>query len=46
MSKVKKVKVVDTTKPEVTMRGQQEKIIYIGDTYNDEGATATDKYDG
>ena len=44
--KIKKVKVVDTTKPEVTMRGQQEKIIYIGDTYNDEGATATDKYDG
>ena len=43
---IKKVKVVDTTKPEITMRGQQEKIIYIGDTYNDEGATATDKYDG
>ena len=44
--KIKKVKVVDTTKPELTVTGQQEKLIYIGDQYNDEGATATDKYDG
>lgn len=43
---IKKVNVVDTTKPEMMVTGQQEKLIYVGDTYNDEGATATDKYDG
>lgn len=44
--KIKTVKVVDTTKPEMVIRGSQEKIVYVGDTYTDEGATATDKYDG
>ena len=32
--KIKKVKVVDTTKPELTVTGQQEKLIYIKYYYN------------
>lgn len=40
----RKVKVVDTTKPEITLQGN-EVTIYQNDTYNEPGYTATDNYD-
>ena len=40
----RKIKVVDTTKPEITLQGN-EVTIYQNDTYNEPGYTATDNYD-
>ena len=40
------VHVVDTTKPIITFKGINPANIYIGDFYNDDGATATDNVDG
>ena len=40
----RKVNVVDTTKPEITLQGN-EVTIYQNDTYNEPGYTATDNYD-
>ena len=40
----RKVKVIDTTKPEITLQGN-EVTIYQNDTYNEPGYTATDNYD-
>ena len=40
----RKVKVVDTTKPEISLQGN-EVTIYQNDTYNEPGYTATDNYD-
>ena len=40
----RKVKVVDTIKPEITLQGN-EVTIYQNDTYNEPGYTATDNYD-
>ena len=40
----RKVKVVDTTKPKITLQGN-EVTIYQNDTYNEPGYTATDNYD-
>ena len=40
----RKLKVVDTTKPEITLQGN-EVTIYQNDTYNEPGYTATDNYD-
>ncbi|MEK9165469.1 MAG: immunoglobulin-like domain-containing protein, partial [Patescibacteria group bacterium] len=40
------VNVVDTTKPVITLLGDNPINLYIGDTYTDAGATASDNYDG
>ena len=40
----RKVKVVDTTKPEISLQGN-EVTIYQNDTYNEPGYTANDNYD-
>ena len=40
----RKIKVVDTTKPEIILQGN-EVTIYQNDTYNEPGYTATDNYD-
>lgn len=40
----RKIKVIDTTKPEITLQGN-EVTIYQNDTYNEPGYTATDNYD-
>ena len=40
----RKVKVVDTTNPVITLQGD-EVTIYQNDTYNEPGYTATDNYD-
>ena len=40
----RKIKVVDTIKPEITLQGN-EVTIYQNDTYNEPGYTATDNYD-
>lgn len=40
----RKVKVIDTKKPEITLQGN-EVTIYQNDTYNEPGYTATDNYD-
>lgn len=40
----RKIKVVDTTKPAITLQGN-EVSIYQNDTYNEPGYTATDNYD-
>ena len=40
----RKIKVVDTTKPKIILRGN-EVTIYQNDTYNEPGYTATDNYD-
>ncbi len=39
------VNVVDTTKPVITLNGSSSITIKIGDTYTEQGATATDNYD-
>lgn len=46
IEKNKFVKVVDTVKPEIVLNGKAELTIYQGDTYNDEGCSAKDNYDG
>ena len=40
----RKIKVVDTTKPEISLQGN-EVTIYQNDTYNEPGYTANDNYD-
>ncbi|WP_407270037.1 immunoglobulin-like domain-containing protein [Radiobacillus sp. PE A8.2] len=40
------VKVVDTTKPVVTLVGDNPLVVEYGDTFVDPGVTATDNYDG
>lgn len=43
---VRKIKVVDTTKPVITLNGLSEVNIDLGDTYIEEGYTSIDNYDG
>lgn len=38
--------VIDDVKPEITLKGSSKVSIKIGDSYTDEGATATDEKDG
>ncbi|MCI9039027.1 MAG: DUF5011 domain-containing protein, partial [Clostridia bacterium] len=40
------VRVVDIQKPVITLEGQPEVIVEVGDTYTDAGAIANDNYDG
>ena len=40
------IEVVDTKPPFLNLNGNEEIITYIGNTYNDEGASAIDNYDG
>ena len=40
------VRVVDTTKPVITLLGDENTKIHRGETYEDAGATAFDNYDG
>lgn len=41
----RKIEIKDTTKPEITLNGNDTINITVGDQYNDEGARATDNYD-
>lgn len=41
----RKINVVDTTKPTLKLNGKESISLYVGDTYKEEGATATDNYD-
>lgn len=40
------IKVVDTISPTIVLNGEENISLYVGDTYNDEGASANDNYDG
>ncbi len=40
------VHVVDTKKPELTLLGDSEILLYVGEAYSEPGAEATDAYDG
>ena len=40
------INVVDKTAPEIVLNGKNEITMYVGDKYNDDGAKATDNYDG
>jgi hypothetical protein len=40
------VRVVDTTKPVITLIGNADVVVDVGETYEDAGATAYDNYDG
>ena len=40
------VQVVDTTKPLLTLRGEAELTVEVGESYVDKGATSTDNVDG
>ena len=42
----RKVNVVDTISPEITLNGKEEITIYVGNTYTEAGASASDNYDG
>ena len=41
----RKVEVVDTEKPTITLKGKEEVVVYTGNNYEDEGVTVTDNYD-
>ncbi len=43
---VRTVNVVDTTKPAITLLGNNSESLEVGGTYTDAGATASDNYDG
>ncbi|MDC1310092.1 DUF5011 domain-containing protein, partial [Flavobacteriaceae bacterium] len=43
---VRTVNVVDTTAPVITLTGENPVTVELGATYTDEGATASDNYDG
>jgi hypothetical protein len=45
-STTRTVRVVDTTKPVITLNGQGTISLKVGDTYAEAGATAADNYDG
>lgn len=40
------INVVDNIVPEIKLSGNETSTIYVGDTFIDEGATASDNYDG
>ena len=40
------VTVTDQTEPVITLTGSNSVIVSVGDTYSDQGATATDNVDG
>jgi len=42
---VRTVNIVDTTKPVITLNGDNPATVFVGRTYADAGATATDNYD-
>lgn len=43
---IRTVNVVDNTKPVITLLGNSEIIIFVGDSYIEAGATAVDNFDG
>ena len=45
-TKTRTVRVVDTTKPVITLQGADEILLEVGDSFTDPGYTATDNYDG
>ena len=45
-SVTRKVIVIDSNAPTITLNGNSDIELYVNDTYTDEGATATDSYDG
>ena len=45
-SLTRNVNVIDTTKPVITLLGSSEINLDVGQSYNEQGATATDNYDG
>lgn len=42
----RKVEVVDNTPPEISLNGDAEVKLYVGDEYTEEGGIANDNYDG
>ena len=45
-TKTRTVRVVDTTKPVITLQGADEILLEVGDSFTEPGYTATDNYDG
>ena len=45
IAKTRTVNVVDTTRPEITLNGNNPETVEVGSTYTDAGATVTDNYD-
>jgi len=43
---IRKINVIDTTKPSIELNGKGEISLYVGATYNEENAKALDNYDG
>ena len=43
---IRKVEIIDTIKPVITLKGNSNVTLYLNNTYSDEGASATDNYDG
>lgn len=43
---VRSINIVDTNKPEITLKGDKVMTVYRGKTFDDPGATAKDNYDG
>lgn len=43
---IRKINVIDTTKPSIELNGKEEISLYVGATYNEENAKALDNYDG
>jgi len=45
IKKTRKINVIDTEKPEITLKGNSNINLYIGDSYTDEGVNIKDNYD-
>ena len=45
-SVIRKINIVDTKAPEISLNGKAEVSLYVGDNYKEENANATDNYDG
>ncbi len=43
---IRTIDVIDSIKPELKLNGKEKISLYIGEKYTEEGATATDNYDG
>lgn len=43
---IRKINIVDKVKPEISLNGEENISLYVGDTYDDDGAKAVDNYDG
>lgn len=46
ISKTRTVTIVDTTPPQIALNGQESVELYVGDTYHEQSAVATDSFEG